>query len=462
MLKNACLVIFSCCLIAYGQNNSDRSMNGKEKMNYNNSPSFDFKKYLFGESSTLSLYIKSLNRDTGKLIVRGRDSRNPKTPISWNWGDGNVDKGFFPQEHTYSDKSKNYVVTATALYEKDKTDSVQLLVRFVAPVINSITLSDKIIVSIPSEMPDLIARENAINQLFKSEGMYVLNPDLSAFDDTAFDLFQRKTIEYILSLAASIQMEFVNNDVALINGKFNQIMLRDSAFGGMYSLWFTSPVAFGVGDYGFRGSIQYSSFFHEMGHNFTLNSPSNYHYGGKSDGSANAILSESLAQIFQQATGYEIINNYKKFGLSRDIMLEIKQSVESSIKHVRNNYENYIKSGKKFFSWNNPDTSTDETVNTFMTIAYKFFAHAENSGFGYRQPLKRMMKLLQVFNEDLRHRYDQLHNTAEADTFRATLMTTAIGYGFDEDLREEFRNLNFPISDEIYMELIEMVDIASK
>ena len=34
-----------------------------------------------------------------------------------------------------------------------------------------------------------------------------------------------------------------------------------------------------------------------------------------------------MAQIFQHATGYEIVNNYDYYGLSEDIMFEIKQQV---------------------------------------------------------------------------------------------------------------------------------------
>jgi hypothetical protein len=199
-----------------------------------------------------------------------------------------------------------------------------------------------------------------------------------------------------------------------------------------------------------------------MGHNFTINSPADYYYGGKMDGNANAIFSESMAQIFQHATAYEIINNAGTYGLSEDIIADIKQSAISSIKIVRNSYENYLSSGRNFASWNDPGTPKDETFNTFMTIAYKFFEHAENSGLEYRIPLKRMMGLLQVFNEDLRQRYDQDNNTVEASTFRATLMVTALSYAFSTDLRAEFRDLNFPISDGTYEELMGMVTDISE
>ncbi|MBC8424286.1 hypothetical protein H8E07_09205 [bacterium] len=43
-----------------------------------------------------------------------------------------------------------------------------------------------------------------------------------------------------------------------------------------------------------------------MGHNATLNFPAVHDYGGKIDGYVNAIYSETMAQIFQYATAYEL------------------------------------------------------------------------------------------------------------------------------------------------------------
>jgi uncharacterized protein (TIGR03437 family) len=85
-----------------------------------------------------------------------------------------------------------------------------------------------------------------------------------------------------------------------------------------------------------------------------------------------------------------------------------------------------------------------------MTIAYKFCENAENEGLGYRGPLKRMLKLLQLFDQDMQKRYDQRNNTQAAATFRSTLMVAALSFAFSKDLRAEFRNLNFPIDDQTY------------
>ena len=69
------------------------------------------------------------------------------------------------------------------------------------------------------------------------------------------------------------------------------------------------------------------------------------------------------------------------------------------------------------------------------------------------------MELLQVFIRDMQQQYDQFNNHAPADTFRATLMVTAMSHGFSTDLRTEFRDLNFPISNQIYDELLSLLSV---
>jgi len=196
---------------------------------------------------------------------------------------------------------------------------------------------------------------------------------------------------------------------------------------------------------------------HEIGHNFTLNSPADFYYGGKIDGNANAIFSESMAQIFQHAAAYEIINHADAYGFSADLVAEIQASAIASMNLVRNTYDDYVRTGAKFESWNDPDNPEDETFGAFMTIAFKFFEHAETDGWEYRVPLKRMMRLLQVLDQDMVDHYDRMHDTPAAERFRSTLMVTALSYGFDRDLRAEFGALNFPIDDATYDSLIAAV-----
>ena len=409
---------------------------------------FNFQHWLFGDPVTLSVSVTNVDTASGLVELSGVELRDVSGPFTWDWGDGNVTDGWFPQEHTYEDRSRNYFVQVTSHYTDDTTDSMQVIIRFVMPDIEPVELPPELAVTIPDQDVDLGRR---IPPDYDP-------PEITHFGDEFFTTISRSTVEYVLSAAALIQMELTNNDVFLIDDGFRQVLLRDDC-GGMYSIWFTDPVGFASGDHGFLGDIGWSSFFHEMGHNVSLNCPAEFFYGGKIDGYANCIYSESMAQIYQHTTAYILINNYEDYNISDDVLFEIRQSAISSMQLVRNSYDRYVDSGMNFTSWDDPETDWDDTFDIFMTIAYKFFEHAENNEQGYRLGLKRMMELLQVFDQDMQDQFDQENNTAEADTFRATLMATAISHAFAADKREEFRDLNFPISDQIYEDLLARLSV---
>lgn len=405
---------------------------------------FDYKRQLFEQNPTLNANVEHLNRETGEAIVNGGDSAQPKIPFLFDWGDGNGSAGFFPQKHVYLNRRKNYIVRVTARYPNGRTDYTETIVRFRPPMITPVSLPQKTMVSIPSE------------PVILSKGTHGYRPpqNLSFFDDGFFSSVPRSTIEYVLSVAAAIQMDYCHENVSLPDGNFHQVFLRDPKFQGMHCLWFTNPVGIGCGDYAFRDSVQYSSLFHEMGHNVTLNFPAHFHFGGKIDGCANAIYSETMAQIFQHATACDLVNNASGYGLSEDLAMEIGQSAIDSVKIIRNSYERYNRSGRKYCSWNNPQTSQDETFDTFMTIAYKFLEHAEKSRGGYNPRVKRLMAFLGNLDENMRKAYDQRNNSQQAETFRATFMVAALSYSFNQDLRQEFKELGFPVSDAIYLDLM--------
>ncbi|HLP15588.1 MAG TPA: T9SS type A sorting domain-containing protein [Bacteroidota bacterium] len=402
---------------------------------------FSYAKFLTGPPSTLELFDVTVNATTGEVSINGMDSQAPSDPFTWIWGDGTIEEGWFPGVHTFADMTRNYHVRVIANYVGGGHDTAETIVRFVPPAITPVALPPATAAYVPSSMITL------------GTHLYAPPTGLVPFDDSYFQLIPRATVEYILSAAAAVEMEFTNNDVYRYNGKFEQYLFRDPSAGGAYSLWFTDPVSFGAGNGYISQTIGYSSLFHEMGHNFTLNTPSTYYYGGRIDGQANAIFSETMAQIYQHAAGYELVNRYLDYGLSEELMVEIRQDVVKTFNVLRGFYEEYVSAGKPYASWNIEATPQDETIGTFMTLAYKFCEHAEQQDLGYARPLKRMMTLLQLFDVDMASQYAQGSNTPEASTYRSTLMVAAISFAFQTDLRAEFRALNFPIDDDIYIEL---------
>jgi len=398
---------------------------------------------LFGPFQSLSLNVVSVNSANGAVTINGVDSRQPGTPFSWQWGDGSTTGGFFPQSHTYSSVKSNYVVTVTAYYSGGTTGTAQTIVWFTAPNIQSVTLPSDTTVTIPTS-PQTLASRNG----------YGFSATLTNFTTTDFGTIPQTNIQYVLTAAAAMERDFVNEDYVLVNGQFQQVVLCDPGFAGYYSLWYASPVAFSAGNTNaLTGSISWAFYFNEMGKNFTLNSPANYCYGGKIDGDANAIISESLGGIFEIATAYELINHNTELGLSSDLVADIRNSALGALSIVQANYNNYTNTGSVFHSWNNGTVSPDVTIDTFSTISYTFFQHAELNGQGYRVPLKRLMQALELFNINWLNSFSPNEDTPAADSFRATLWVAALSYAFQTDLRSEFEALNFPVSNTTYTNL---------
>jgi hypothetical protein len=406
---------------------------------------FDFAAELFGEPSRIAANVVSQDPDTGRVQFNGGAVGLASAPV-WEFGDGVCITNWFPAEHTYTILDANYVVTVTGRFTDGATNATQLLVRFGPVAISPVSLPAETRVLIPDTWLALTSRMAG----------YGFSPTLTCFDESFFTaMLTRAHVEYVLSVAASIQMGYMPTQPFLIDGAFRQVLLRDPAAHGMYSIWYSSPVAFGAADYAFQGSPQYSSFFHEMGHNFSLNFPPDSFFGGKIDGNANAIYSETLAQILQHATACDMVNGADAYGLPEDLVFEIAQSARSSMRVVRKAYDRYLAEGMGFCSWNDPSTPAhDEAFDTFMTLAYKFLAHAERAGRGYQLPTRRLLVLLEPFDADLRQRYDQHHDTPEADAFRATLMVAALSYAHQTNLTAEFAALGFPVSEGTYDELM--------
>ncbi|MEW5702136.1 MAG: hypothetical protein AB1792_07910 [Candidatus Zixiibacteriota bacterium] len=406
---------------------------------------FNYSEVLFGDPPTLFLWVEAVDSASGVAQLNGVEIAPTSGPFTWDWGDGTVYDDYFPQSHTYAEVTRNYIVSVISHYVGGAEDTAQTLVRFVPPTCDPGDIPSYMPITIPSTMPPLGTR------------LYGIPPNLSAFDDSSFRSIARETLEKILTVAAVAQMDFTNDGPYFYNSIFEEVMLRDSTFGGAYSIWFSDPVAFGVGDVFLQGTIGYSSLFHEMGHNFTLNTPAHFYYGGRIDGPANMIYSETMAQIYQHATGWALLNAARRYNLPDDLVFEITESVTSSMAFVRSQYNDYLAAGTPFCTWNDPPG--DSAMQTFMTVAYTFCEHAETSGWGYRAPTKRMLHLLQQFDQYVMDQYDQNNNSLAADSARATLMIAAVSYAFKSDLRSEFAALDFPIDDDFYESLMSVGEV---
>jgi hypothetical protein len=375
------------------------------------------------------------------VVINGGDSRQPNVPFTFAWGDGQVTNSFFPATHRYADASRAYEVGVTAHYQNGTSYSITVFLHFKPVTVLPSFVDPKLLVRLPSAAPALGTR------------LYPAPSGLQAFTESDFSLISRKSVEQLLSKAAELQWTYANGNVEKVEGGFQQVILKQPSFGGMYSLWFTSPVAVAVGgdDFPFPSGVM--GLLHEMGHNVSLNSPANFRLGGRLDGNANAIHSETVAQIFSYVTAYDLIRNGEHYGLDCTTRRDIASVAVQDASDAHRTYEEYRTGGYPFASWNDPFSPSDETFLTFGTLAYTFLAHTVSDGTSPASALQGLMALLQTFDEGLLQAYDPQHDTEAADTFRSTLMVAALSEAFDRDLRSEFRELGFPLDDSTFLQL---------
>ena len=399
--------------------------------------SLTYRDLITGTTGTgLTASVQSLNTTTGAVTINGVDPKRPTTPFRFTWGDGQTSQSFFPVSHNYGDAAHNYIVTVTATYADGSTASQSVLVRFVATTLGAYSVPSDMTCSVPAAMPNLTSTQ---------PGMGV--PALQPLGQTAFQTYGREVFERVLGVDAVVQQDLVNGNTYRADGTFRQVMLAPPTGSTLYgvSYWFTSPPVLAMTETALSSAPDWSSFAHELGHNATLNSPAAFRLGGHIDGNANAIVSETLAQIFQHVTCWLVVNNAAAYGLPDDLAFDIAQRARGSFATLKNN-----NASGAFASWNNPATPADETLPTFMTLAYQFFANADPDGNNYHDAVQRMMTRLQLWNADWQQRYSPTQNTPAAETFRSTMMVAAISYGVQKDLRATFSQLGFPVDDLIY------------
>lgn len=403
---------------------------------------FNYKKYTTGLASSFGVKVQTINRTTGEVIVSGAvdDNRRPFTlPIIFIWGDNTPNTvGYFPQTHRYSAFGQNYTIRAVADFPNNQKDTAAIFVDFTKSKLTPISIDPKFKVTIPNQVVSLPIR-NSSNVFTRSY-----------FNDSYFKgPFTRAEVEHILSAGNAIEFDLANGNVYQFNGKFEQYMLRDSSFGGGYAISYTTPVSLVLNDRYIDESqepIGFTSIMHEMGHNMTLTMPANFLIGENIGGPGASIYAETMAQIFQHAVGYEMVNNPDKYGLDAVATNILRTDFMSSFRQLRFFYQQYVDKGMNYIAWN--DGQNYEIITyTFGALAYKFCEYAENQGLGYRIPTKRLTQFLQRYDAEWKKRYDPFNNSPAGDAFRSTMMVAAVSHAFQKDLRADFRALKFPISD---------------
>lgn len=401
------------------------------------SQEFSYLTYLNEKTGTLSASVSDINPSTGAVTVNGVDTSQPTVPFTFIWGDGTSNPGWFPGNHIYADTGRNYEIKVCS-----RKDTVSFNALFREPGITRKELSDKIYVDILNKQQHLPARW--------------YNPvDLNPFSRLDFGVITDATIKYVATVMADILLGYCGEFLWYCEEQtFRQLIFNGGYNIGGYSLWYTDPPSLAINPDGLKGSVWWGIIGHELAHNYTLNYPGTYHIGGRIDGQANAIYSETMARIIAMSMGHDLINRHDEYGISPELTGLIRNDFVNGFKGMHNDYLKYLDAGKPFNSWNNPGTTVDETYLTFNALSFEFLIRAEQTEHTVAYHAKRMMEFFSHFNASWELRYDRLNQSEEGNIFRSTMMTAAISFALNDDLRDEFRDLGFPVSDDIFNDLI--------
>lgn len=388
--------------------------------------------------SIVRLHVDTTAR---RVTVVGDDFRQPTIPFEFDWGDGAVTRGFFPAAHTYKADFEGGTIRMLSTYP-DRSTALAIREFHLSgaapckPNPRFPVSTDFHLTNVKTVLYDLSSKWDSVSK----ENMGDVSP---------------KTVTSLFSAATGIISGFFGGDHdGFVGDRFPQIVFQDTGLqGGAYSVWYTRPVGFAIGR-NMTFSRDWSSVFHEMGHNIACNSPKGHRMGGRLDGNGNAILTESTAQILQHAAGRRLIEHAAEYGIDAPLRSQIAMSCESTMMTLARFGRKYVRDGCPFAAWDKPNTPQDETLLTFMYLAYRFCRGVEEYHVDWDKAVTRYATVLRTMDEPLYKRLDNKVPTDAAATADATLMVAAVSHGLDRDMRRDFRQAKFPIDDALYEELL--------
>ncbi len=395
------------------------------------SPAYSLREALTRESS---LSLVPVVHEGLSVTIDGYDGRRPGTPFTFDWGDGMREESFFVAEHTYAEGTGVARITVTAHYDDGTTGEAGATL----PLRPAVTYQRRVPRAVALLLPDSPA---TVAPAVEPGG-----PRLGAFPAEVFTAIPPDAIEYVLDVAHAIQIDLCNGDVAP-RARTRQVVARSEEGYGC-SLWFLEPATVACATKMVGPSPDWSSLFHEMGHNVTLNTPAACHLGGKTDGPMSAIASESLAQILQHATAALLCADAERTGLSPDLRDLIWACALRTTVPLVEGARRYEREGMCFRSRDLPETPTDETLPSFMHLGREFLLLADETG-EIRLATKRLMAAVETWSPADTERWQQPEN----EVFRATFLVAAMSHGVGRDLREHFRARGYPVDDTLYGEL---------
>ena len=126
---------------------------------------FSFEPWLLGNHYMFKPLAVSVDVNSGAVVIgnHSEDSVDNVQQIIFDWDDGSQETVVFDSTHQYyghqyTNLNRNYTMKATCEYTDGYLETIEILIRFVAPSVNPQPLPTELEVTIPNDYVDFDSR----------------------------------------------------------------------------------------------------------------------------------------------------------------------------------------------------------------------------------------------------------------------------------------------------------------
>ncbi|MBT4870458.1 MAG: hypothetical protein HON47_02705 [Candidatus Diapherotrites archaeon] len=181
---------------------------------------------------------------------------------------------------------------------------------------------------------------------------------------------------------------------------------------------------------------------HEIGHAFWANS--NFYYTLAVPG---PFLQEATAVLTAQYVYEKIKEEPDNFNLSQDAVESLGLVYTDERNYQKSRYEEYISLGMPY---SQDESGPNYAILTSQALNYKWFLIGDEYGW------KKFQKFYNGFSYDLKDDFT-FWEDGVSDIEETTYMVAALNVAFEQDFRQDFLDLNFPIDNTLYSKIYPII-----
>ena len=181
---------------------------------------------------------------------------------------------------------------------------------------------------------------------------------------------------------------------------------------------------------------------HEIGHSFW--SWSNFYCTLATPG---PFLHEATAVLTAQYVYERTKQDPNNFNLPQDAIASLDAVYTEEREYQRGRYEEYINLGKPY---SQDESDQNYAILTSQALNYKWFLIGDEYGW------EKFQRFYKGFSTELKDDFT-FWQDGVSDIEETTYMVAALNVAFNQDFRQEFRDLNFPINDNLYNEIYPII-----